>query len=116
MRRIIACLAAVAVMAPLAVPAVASADMAASGVAGIINHQWRAEMQARLKEMKNVPKGLRLVGSRVRCTDIGNSTYSCIGTYTIEYRHAFVKYRMPIEAYPDGHWASAGVPQVVKVW
>ncbi len=77
MKKLIACLTVLAVAAPLATPAIASASPSASYVASVIRPQFAAKLRQRLARI-----GVVLIRTSMTCTRVGGSRYSCYGTYT----------------------------------
>jgi hypothetical protein len=97
--------AALAVAAPLALPALASAT-APSAVA----RSYSVQIHNRGRVA-----GIRIVGTRVRCASDGGGNYECFGTYTALISGRHYTYGSYIKDSPRG-WHTIGTARLVREW
>ena len=103
-RKIAAVVAAFAVAAPLAVPALASANATTSFV---------ARQFSRTIHNRAALSGIRVLSTSVRCKSDGGGYYSCFATYVARTRGVTAKFGEYINVTPT-RWSTVGSPR--RIW
>jgi hypothetical protein len=115
MKKLAACLAVLAVAAPFATPAVASASPSESYVASVVKRQFATHLRQRF-----AGSGIAVVRTTMDCSWVGGSRYSCYGTYTAAAYGGWATGTRPATAgvpiavnWPN--WHTVGMPTVLRV-
>jgi hypothetical protein len=108
MKKIAALVAALAVAAPLAIPAIASASTASTQA--YVGRQFATQIRNRARL-----SGYNVTNTSVKCANDGGSYYSCWSTYTVVMAGLHLKYGAYINVTPV-RWNVVGTPRLLKSW
>jgi hypothetical protein len=108
MKKIAALIAALAVAAPLAIPAIASASTASTQA--YVGRQFSTQIRNRARL-----SGFHVTSTSVRCASDGGGYYSCWSTYTLMIAGTHMKYGEYLNVTPT-RWYATSNGRLLNSW
>jgi hypothetical protein len=108
MKKIAALTAALAVAAPLAIPAIASASTASTQA--YVSRQFSIQVRNRARL-----SAMHVTSTSVRCASDGGGYYSCYATYTLLFGGTHMKYGTYVNVTPT-RWYTTSNGRLLNSW